>query len=776
MAGQFADLPHLVGAITNIDGKEINRSLLSIKAELLKRQNLFSESGVNKIDDYIKKFKSGEVKVPLPHLVIVVDEFAELKADQPEFMAELVSAARIGRSLGVHLILATQKPAGQVSEQIWSNSRFKLCLKVQTPEDSNEMLKSPLAAEILEPGRAYFQVGNNEIFELFQSAYSGSSEKLDATGHVEKNYYLATVDLAGRRNILFEQKAEKSDEGSRTQLEAIVDYVKAHCERNNISKLPNICLPPLPIVLNFDNEVNVNLPNPSFEIGIGLYDDPSNQYQGLAKLDIGSANTILTGSSQTGKTNLLQDIIRSLTGTYTPSELNIYIIDFASMVLKNFETLAHVGGVVTMSEDDKLKNLFKLLDEEVAARKEKLIKAGVSSFSSYLDAGFKDIAQIVLFVDNLTMLKELYFQDDDPLLNLSRDCVSVGISIVIANSGTQGIGYRYLANFGNRIALFNNDSGEYGNLFDHCRVEPSEVIGRCLIQVEKQIYECQTFLSFEGEKEIARTENMREFIADVNSKYDMQNAKLIPEIPSVLTEKLLVDNFKLKDKSESIPIGLDYETVDPFEIDFSRTLYLGIVDTEREPEKVFRKYLVQKLLESGGGSVKAFIIDDISKSFTEFKGLENVTYSLSPDAVKEMILSIEADLQVKYDKLLDGEELASSELIVLIIGNNDAAQIINDDYDIKGKYEDINSRYKNLGISIIFTSIPNQAISYSAPDPLKNLKDSGSFLFFGNLNEYKLTDIMMSDMRKYKKQITAGDAYYVSDNELLKLKVVDGNA
>ena len=96
----------------------------------------------------------------LPHLVIIVDEFAELKAEQPEFMKELISAARIGRSLGVHLILATQKPAGQVNDQIWSNSKFKLCLKVQTQEDSNEVLKSPLAAEIKEPGRAYLQVGN----------------------------------------------------------------------------------------------------------------------------------------------------------------------------------------------------------------------------------------------------------------------------------------------------------------------------------------------------------------------------------------------------------------------------------------------------------------------------------------------------------------------------------------------------------------------------------------------------------------------------------------
>ena len=164
MANQFEDLPHLVGKITDIDDHGINRSLLSIRAELEKRKRLFAEFEVNHIDDYIAKFRFGDAKTALPHLILIVDEFAELKAEQPEFMKELISTARVGRSLGIHLILATQKPAGQVNEQIWSNSKFKLCLKVANKEDSNEVLRSPLAAEIREPGRAYLQVGNNEIF------------------------------------------------------------------------------------------------------------------------------------------------------------------------------------------------------------------------------------------------------------------------------------------------------------------------------------------------------------------------------------------------------------------------------------------------------------------------------------------------------------------------------------------------------------------------------------------------------------------------------------
>jgi S-DNA-T family DNA segregation ATPase FtsK/SpoIIIE len=769
MASQFTDLPHLVGAITNIDGKEINRSLLSIKAELLKRQNLFSESGVNKIDDYIKKYKNGEVAVPLPHLVIIVDEFAELKADQPEFMAELISAARIGRSLGVHLILATQKPSGQVSEQIWSNSRFKLCLKVQTPEDSNEMLKSPLAAEILEPGRAYFQVGNNEIFELFQSAYSGSPEKLDESGKAEKSFYIASVDLAGRRKVLYEQKPQKSEEKQRTQLEAIVSCVNEYCHQNDIVKLPNICLPPLPEVLDF---ADAGAGAGEFlDIPIGIYDDPSNQYQGKADLKIGSSNVMIAGSSQTGKTNLLQTIIRSLAGRYSPDEVNIYIIDFASMVLKIFESLAHVGGIVTTAEDEKLKNLFKLLNEEVAIRKEKLVTAGVSSFSAYKEAGFSDIPQIVLLIDNLTMLKELYFSDDDPLLALSRDSVSVGISIVIANSGTQGIGYRYLANFGGRVALFSNDSGDYGALFDHCRMEPSETPGRCLVQINKQIYECQTYLSFQGEKEIERTANMREFIGEMNERYGSA-AKLIPEIPQILTEEILSANFNIVEKPFRLNFGLDYETVEPFYIDFLRNLMLGLIDNENASGKSFKRYLIDKLLSDNGENIYVYIVDDIEKSFSELKGHENVHYTVSLESVKDMITAINGELAGRYQKLLTDSESSDNRQMLLVIGNNDACQIINDDMDVKDQYAEICSRYKDLGVSVIFTSIPNQAISYSAPDPLRYLKEQGNFLFFGNIGEYKVSDISIMDVRKHKKAIVAGDAFYIRENDIRKLKVV----
>lgn len=310
MVNQFKDLPHLVGAITNIDGREINRSLLSIKAELRKRQSLFAQYGVNHIDSYIKLYKKGETPVPLPHLILIVDEFAELKMDQPEFMKELISAARIGRSLGVHLILATQKPSGVVDAQIWSNSRFKLCLKVQNKEDSNEVLKTPLAAEIKEPGRTYLQVGNNEIFDLFQSAYSGAPAAADDSAS-QKKFEIYSVSLWGKRTPVYVKRPDKSKEQSETQLTAIVNYVNQYCRSEHIKRLPGICLPPLSEEIGY-SDASATHDGIQTIVPLGIYDDPDNQTQSEVKLNLLSGNTVVIGSSQYGKTNLLQEFFGEL--------------------------------------------------------------------------------------------------------------------------------------------------------------------------------------------------------------------------------------------------------------------------------------------------------------------------------------------------------------------------------------------------------------------------------------------------------------------------------
>lgn len=770
MVNQFKDLPHLLGAITNIDGKEIDRSLKSIKAELQKRQRLFAEVDVNHIDKYIQKFRDGEAKVPIPHLVLIVDEFAELKAEQPDFMKELISTARIGRSLGVHLILATQKPSGQVDEQIWSNSRFKLCLKVQSVEDSNEVLKSPLAAEIKEPGRAYLQVGNNEIFELFQSAYSGAPEKI--TDSNKKEFSILQLSTSGKRKEVFSQKKNEDDEEEElntvTQLDAVVNYVHEYCEKEHIIRLPNICLPSLPSVIphaeaTFDEYG---------QIDIGIYDDPDNQVQTSTFVDFKNKNTIVIGSSQYGKTNLLQLLIKSISSCYSPDQAIFYILDFGSMVLKNYEKLNHVGGVVTSSEDEKLKNLFKLLLEEINERKERMLEVGVSSFSSYLEAGYTDLPHIYLMVDNFTALSEMYLEDDDSLLMIIRDGISVGISTIIANPQTSGISYKYISNFANKIMFYCNDTSEYSNIFDYVDVKPDEKPGRCVLELGKRMLECQTYHVFDGEKEIDRVNAIRSFIEDTNTRFKDSRARQIPCIPNVLTEEMMTDAFGVAFDDYRLPIGLTYDEVKPFYLDLKQMGVLGICGKEGTGHKNFVTHLINSLNSNERVNANIVLFDDVSRKFEDYKDKVN-KYSVSATDAIDVIKEWHQELQNRYERLLlEEENEKDDELLLMIVQNNDVASAIQSDIETSEMMEDILTRYKNFNVGFVLANYPNSNISYEAADLIRDVKQNQHLLYFEDLQNLKCFDPPYEAVRDNKKPLSLGDAYYIIDNDVTKLKIV----
>ena len=772
MANQFKDLPHMMGRITNIDGKEINRSLRSIKAELNKRQRLFAEAGVNHIDNYIIKVRKGEVKIPLPHLILIVDEFAELKAEQPDFMKELISAARIGRSLGVHLILATQKPSGQVDEQIWSNSRFKLCLKVQSPQDSNEVLKSPLAAEIKEPGRAYLQVGNNEMFELFQSAYSGAPERTEDSNLKEFTIYEITP--SGKRLPVYVQK-KKKEQNVKTQLDAMVQYMASFCQENQLKKLPEICLPSLEECIEFPVQKASSDRSSHIVAEIGIYDDPDNQLQDVYSVDLTNQNMMIIGSAQSGKTNLLQTLIRSVTTKYTPQDVNIYIIDFASMYLKNFETLNHVGGVVTASEDEKLKNLFKLLYKEIAFRKEKILSLGVSSFSAYKEAGFNDLPQIIVMVDNLTTLKELYFQDNDELLNICRDGLAVGVSVVIANAQMSGIGYRYLSNFACRVALFNNDSSEYSSLFDYCHERINDIHGRCLVEVDKVHLECQTFLSFTGEKEYERVSQMKEYIEAVNQLANGKRAKAIPVIPNVLTMQQVSADYANEMRNYDVVAGLDFASVMPFNLELNGIGAIALSGRKGMGIHNFMRYLVRILEQRYSDKTEVYIIDGFARKLADVENCKNVKeYEVLPAKSVDILCGIEKILQERYEKIAIGESnlLDEAKMLMVIVNNVAALEEITNNLEAQTAYNNIVGKYKNMNACIVVGDYPNENISYSAPDIIKKIRDARNFIFFDDLANMKIIDLPLAAMREHKKPIEAGEAFYIHENEVRKLKTV----
>lgn len=770
MANQFKDLPHMMGRITNIDGKEINRSLRSIKAELNKRQRLFAEAGVNHIDNYIIKVRKGEVKIPLPHLILIVDEFAELKAEQPDFMKELISAARIGRSLGVHLILATQKPSGQVDEQIWSNSRFKLCLKVQSPQDSNEVLKSPLAAEIKEPGRAYLQVGNNEMFELFQSAYSGAPERTEDSNLKEFTIY--EITSSGKRLPVYVQK-KKKEQNVKTQLDAMVQYMASFCQKNQLKKLPEICLPSLEECIEFPIQKASSDKSSHIVAEIGIYDDPDNQLQDVYSVDLTNQNMMIIGSAQTGKTNLLQTLIRSVTTKYTPQDVNIYIIDFASMYLKNFETLNHVGGVVTASEDEKLKNLFKLLYKEIAFRKEKILSLGVSSFSAYCEAGNTDMPHIVLIIDNLTMLNELYLLDNDMLLPICREGLAVGITVVVANQQTSGIGYKYMSNFECKIAMNCNDNSEYSALFGYCQIRPSDNPGRALAEWKKEILETQIYVPFAGEKEYEKIQNINAFIENINAKYySTAKAAAIPAVPEFLDIVHYENQYGRTADTKEFALGIDYSDIEPVKINWKMQMIFAISGGMQK--QGFYNYMKHTFVEN---QYSLYIIDDYTGSFEDVSTESNVClYSRSIEDTEEILEDFKTELERRSAlRELNGmNEIEKLSPFILLVHSEEWISYMNENRELVNVYNDILKRGKGLKCCVIFTNLENVKIpSYNAPDVLKPFVENPQYLVFEDLRDIKLFEPTIAWKQKYDKRLRDGEAFVLKGNDLYKIRTIE---
>ncbi|MEE1057344.1 MAG: type VII secretion protein EssC [Acutalibacteraceae bacterium] len=773
MVNQFKELPHLIGAITNIDGNEIQRSLKSIKAELMRRQNHFASAGVNHIDKYIQLFKDGKVSEALPHLIIIVDEFAELKAEQPEFMKELISAARIGRSLGVHLILATQKPSGVVDAQIWSNSKFKLCLKVQSKEDSNEVIKTPLAAEIKEPGRAYLQVGNNEIFELFQSAYSGAPATVDAS-EVEKEFIISQVGFTGSRKPIYVRKKTKRKINVQNQLEAIVSYIHDYCDKEGIKKLSDICLPPLPRKLRFEADKRVDAED--VYVSFGLVDDPDHQSQVINRLNITAMNYMLIGSTQTGKTNFLQTAIRSLTEHYSPEEVNIYIVDFASMILKNFENLNHVGGVVLSHEDEKIKNLFRLLSNEIAVRKSRLAEVGVSSFVSYKEAGFLDLPQIVVIIDNLTALKELYLQDNDMLLPICRDGNSVGITFLVSNGQTAGIGYRYLNNFEGRIALYCNESSEYAMLFEGNRMKLPNIPGRSLIQVEKATYECQMYLAFDGEKEYERVKNIQKYVTKCNERNSGMKARVIPEIPKSLDIDYIEKHFVHSNTNNELMAGLDYASIEPVCMDLNENNMIILTGKKESSRKAFASYILNVFLKKKFGDVELYVIDSVAQKWSEFEMLpETAFYTIDADSSSSIVTEIGQTVEERYSNYINRRSNVqeTEPWIVVLIDNNDVITELSSNKSAMATLKDIWSKYSGMKTIFIFADINNANIPFNAPEIMKIIKDRKKYFVFDEIANVKITDVPLSLTRKYTKPLEFGDAYLVEDGDVKKIKTIN---
>ena len=667
LAGAFENretgvkIPHLVGTITNLDTAEMNRTLVSIKSELQRRQRVFNEArdALNEstvdIYKYQKFYREGKVKDPISHLFIISDEFAELKQQQPDFMDELVSTARIGRSLGVHLILATQKPAGVVNDQIWSNSRFKVCLKVQSTEDSNELLKRPDAAYIKETGRFYFQVGYDELFEIGQSAWSGA--RYIPTDKIIKTVddYINIIDNNGNiiRKIKDEVKADKV-ENYGDQLTNIVKNLYDIAKRENI-EFKQLWLPSIPediFLANIIKKYNYKSSAYKIETVVGEYDNPTDQFQGLLSIDLtNNGNVLIFGNPGSGKENLISTMIYSLCISHTSDEVNFYIIDCGAETLKQFNKMPHIGDVCLLDDNSKINNLFNMLDREINKRRELFSEYG-GSYVSYISNSDKKLPLIVVVLNSYESFAENFGNTVEQFIRILRDSSKYGVVFIMSAISANSLGSRVSQLFNNKLATQLTDTYDYQYYLNAPNgLIPAKYFGRGISTFEDTAYEFQTAYIYEKSK-------INDVIRATADKLcqNYKKVKSIPIIPDIINQ----DNMsQYIDNINNVPIGIDIDDASIIKYDFLKNKITQIIGNNALIDSSFTMDLIGLL--SNVANIKFKIIDFAdclndpgNLDYANDQFTENINKILeSEQTVKGPIIYMILGIGYIYDRVLD---------------------------------------------------------------------------------------------------------------------------
>ncbi len=499
MADVFENLSHTAGIVTNLTDSLENginlarRAVISLKSEITRRQKIFREQKISSADTYIRLFKEGKVKEPLPHIIIIVDEFAELKSEQPEFISQLISISRIGRSLGMHLILATQKPAGVIDDEIWGNARFRLCLKVQDKTDSIEMLRRPEAQTLTATGRAYVQIGNNEIFDMIQTGYTGAPDVQSSTRSA------VMIDDEGQPAVV--RFSADTDKKSESQLGVLLRKISDVCEKNNIRKAGRLWLPPLKRVIEYD-EIRSIVPDKSgteISLTAGMLDDPENQKEMPYELVLSETGNILTaGDAGSGKTTFMQTLVFSASEKYASDRLMISVFDFSGGLYEVFGKLPHCSDIYSCPDEYVMSSFLEKTKKEIDIRKHRFSELGTFDFREYLETE-QIFKTWIVFFDGYYNFKEAFSDLEDEFSNIVRECTKYGIYFIVSVRQLADMKFRTRQNFSTCIPFRLSDRTEYTELFGvGAEYDISKIPGRAPVKYLGKILEFQSAVCFCG--------------------------------------------------------------------------------------------------------------------------------------------------------------------------------------------------------------------------------------------------------------------------------------
>ncbi len=764
-------LPHLIGTITNLDENEIKRSLASIESELRRRQVVFGKvreklgDSVVDIYKYQQLYRDGLVDEAISHLFIICDEFAELKVQQPEFLQQLISISRIGRSLGIHLILSTQKPSGVVDNQIWSNSKFRVCLRVQEKADSVEVIKTPDAAFLKDAGRFYLQVGYNEVFISGQAAWGGGryiptdkvKKKIDYNVEFVNNigYPIRKVDTTKKNN---------DDINYGEEIKNIIAHIDNLAEEEHIEN-KQLWLDKMPPYININDlkrKYNFLKDPYIIDIPVGEYDIPYHQMQKLLTVPLSKeGNALVYGSAGSGKENFFTTMLYSSITSYTPSELIYYIFDFGTESLKNFSGIPHIGDVICAGENEKVQNLFKLLLYMIDERKE-LFKNFGGSYNVHSRNSDKKVPNVVVMINNYDMYNENYSSNEELLIQLTREGPKYGIYFVISVSNPNNLRSKLRQNFKLNYVLQQNNQADYSNILGKINnLMPSHIFGRGIVKID-EVYEFQTAMVSERDKIFSYIEQVKPLLIE-NSRV---RAISVPTLPNIVTYD---DIAPFLTQDSNIIVGIQRDNLDTIKYDLKQN-YVNLFTTF--DLNLFGRFLTPFIKQIEYSN--CFDINIINCENIPISCDSSTIYNNNFDAVFENLMSfVEQNNQIYISQNYDRNSVSSNvnKLCIIVGFDKFKSKLSKENSDRLGT---LLEKGKDLGIiNYIIIDTVDKLRKYEYDSWYKTVVNNTKGIFLGNGITEQMTLRITKNDRNLREDIADNFCYVISHGRPELVKYVE---
>ncbi|MGC9963597.1 MAG: FtsK/SpoIIIE domain-containing protein, partial [Acidimicrobiales bacterium] len=433
--GDCRFLPHTVGMVTDLSPHLARRALTSLAAELTYREHILNRK---RAKDLIELERMGDPDTP-PSLVIVIDEFAALVQELPEFVEGVVNVAQRGRSLGLHLVLATQRPAGVIKDNLRANTNLRIALRMADEADSTDVLGTPVAASFDPgiPGRASAKLGPGRLV-AFQAAYVGGRSSA-----VPPPPVIVVEDLVFGPPRVWEEPADPAmaelhagtdDADGLADIQRLVITIQNAADEGRIVQPRRPWLPELASVYELRR---LSAPRTDAELVFGVRDDPEHQTQPPASFTPDrDGNMIVYGTGGSGKSTTLRTLAIASGFSVRGGPCHVYGLDFGVRGLAILEDLPHVGSVINGDDTELVGRLLRMLRDTIDQRARRYAQARADTITDYRDlAQAPDEPRLLLLVDGVGAFRQAYEAGDraklfDMFVGIAQDGRPMGVHVV----------------------------------------------------------------------------------------------------------------------------------------------------------------------------------------------------------------------------------------------------------------------------------------------------------------------------------------------------------